>query len=171
MARTRIPLDDHQTLVPPTASSYWVTPQLIGGCFPGPTDIQLLLTAGIRHFINLVETREAAVVPYEKELAGDAKYLNVPIGDLGVPSIETMSSILNTIDQAHKDGKVVYVHCLAGVGRTGVVVCCYLLRHKLATHRTVFHELQRMRLQDRKNGFRYSPQSSEQFAFVKRFNL
>ena len=40
-----------------------------------------------------------------------------------------MASILDAIDAALDGGKTVYVHCWGGVGRTGTVVGCWLVRH------------------------------------------
>ena len=40
-----------------------------------------------------------------------------------------MSDILDAIDEALARGRVVYVHCWGGIGRTGTVVACWLRRH------------------------------------------
>ncbi len=40
-----------------------------------------------------------------------------------------MVDILDTIDAALEEGRTVYVHCWGGVGRTGTVVGCWLVRH------------------------------------------
>ena len=40
-----------------------------------------------------------------------------------------MIEILKLIDNAMLIDKKVYVHCWGGVGRTGTVVGCYLVRH------------------------------------------
>ena len=37
--------------------------------------------------------------------------------------------ILDAIDRASDDGSTVYLHCWGGVGRTGIVVGCWLVRH------------------------------------------
>ena len=37
--------------------------------------------------------------------------------------------ILDDLDQALADGHRVYLHCFGGIGRTGTVVGCYLVRH------------------------------------------
>jgi len=40
-----------------------------------------------------------------------------------------MQAILDFIDHQMLTGHVVYVHCQGGIGRTGTVVGCYLVRH------------------------------------------
>ena len=40
-----------------------------------------------------------------------------------------MVKILDTIDEALAEGHTVYVHCWGGIGRTGTVVGCHLVRH------------------------------------------
>jgi len=42
-----------------------------------------------------------------------------------------MTGILDRIDEAITGGHVVYVHCWGGIGRTGTVVGCHLVRHGL----------------------------------------
>ena len=42
-----------------------------------------------------------------------------------------MTRILDDVDAALADGGAVYVHCWGGIGRTGTVVGCWLVRHGL----------------------------------------
>jgi protein-tyrosine phosphatase len=42
-----------------------------------------------------------------------------------------MTRILDDIDGEIDGGATVYVHCWGGVGRTGTVVGCWLMRHGL----------------------------------------
>ena len=91
--------------------------------------------AGIDHFIDLTELHELA--PYAGIAEEEAKRLGLSveherssIRDVSVPrSLREMASILDAIDVALGGGKTVYVHCWGGVGRTGTVVGCWLVRH------------------------------------------
>ncbi|MFM2309288.1 MAG: ADP-ribosyl-[dinitrogen reductase] hydrolase [Chloroflexota bacterium] len=71
-----------------------------------------------------------------------------PIPDMGVPSYPLMHAVLDAIDAARAAHHVVYLHCKAGIGRSGLTVACWLIRHgaqpvdaiaQLATHRGKLH--------------------------------
>jgi hypothetical protein len=92
--------------------------------------VERLLEAGITYFLNLTEAGEAPT--YDYQLRGRARHTRMDIVDFEVPSHRFMTSILDEIDRALADGHNVYLHCYAGLGRTGTVVGCYLARHGLA---------------------------------------
>ncbi len=170
---------------PPTTSSYWVVDGLfLGGAYPGTPEpdkheqkIQALLDAGVRLIINLMETDETdhrgrPFVPYDDlvaQLCPDAKCARSAIQDLSVPSVEQMQTILDTIDESLTAGRAVYVHCWGGVGRTGTVVGCWLLRHGHADSTDVLDVLMKLRRQDRERGQRMSPETAAQQRFVKQW--
>ncbi len=52
-----------------------------------------------------------------------------PVRDFAAPTAEQMTEVLDVIDRERSAGGSVYVHCYAGVGRTGTVVGCWLVRH------------------------------------------
>ncbi len=128
---------------PPLPNSYWVRPgRFAAGEYPGDLDpfqaatkLKVLLGAGISHFIDLTGAGELR--PYREIAEREARLLGVcagyerfPIADEGVPrSPKWMGRILDAIDAALDDGRTVYVHCWGGVGRTGTVVGCWLVRH------------------------------------------
>jgi len=89
----------------------------------------------------------------------------LPIKDLSVPTERHMTRILNQIDLCIKHGKPVYVHCLGGIGRTGTVVGCYLVRHGLATGKNVLEMIKDLR-KDTEDSSRQSPETAEQREMV-----
>ncbi|MFN2132108.1 MAG: fused DSP-PTPase phosphatase/NAD kinase-like protein, partial [Anaerolineae bacterium] len=127
----------------PIPDSYWVVPgKLLAGEYPGaPTVSQAkhrlhqLLGAGITYFLDLTEEGEHDLYPYAALLQGEASALGrtvehhrMPIPDVSTPTKEQMARILDAIDAALAAGHVVYLHCYGGIGRTGTVVGCYLVR-------------------------------------------
>ena len=170
----------------PTNSCYWVKPGLLlAGAYPGDAKheahrekIKALLNANVRVFLSLMEAGEtnhngAPFVSYDSVASAEqteTACVRYPIADLSVPTQLEMVSILDAIDDCHKDGKAVYVHCWGGVGRTGTVIACWLLRHKLATKDSVFAVLQNLRQADKERGYRESPENEKQKNFVASWN-
>ncbi len=75
-----------------------------------------------------------------------------------------MMAILNQIDEWLIRGKTVYVHCFGGVGRTGMVVGCYLVRKGMAAPQALLRIAElRHGIPD---GWKRSPETDEQIEFV-----
>ena len=129
----------------PHGNCYWLQPgRLLAGEYPGAKDaaaalprLAAHLDCGVTCFLDLTE--EGELVPYETELrslaaarGGTVEYRRFPVRDVSVPrSKRDMTAILDAIDAALAAGHCVYVHCWGGVGRTGTVIGCHLVRQGL----------------------------------------
>ena len=94
-----------------------------------PAEVHELAEAGVTLFIDLTQNGE--LEPYSVLVSPPARYVNRPIRDFSTPSQEVLVEILDEIDTELMADGVVYVHCWAGCGRTGVVVGSWLVRHGL----------------------------------------
>jgi hypothetical protein len=151
----------------PLPDSYWVVPdRLLAGRVPGlhsgdagaRAELEALRDAGIAVILDLTEGSEWGLPRYAGLVAPPAERRCHPIRDFGCPSVDGMREILDAIDDALASDARVYVHCYAGIGRTGTVVACYLVRHGMDPARA-------MDTTSRWRGIR-SPQSVEQEEFV-----
>ena len=75
-----------------------------------------------------------------------------------------MLDTLDAIDEAIESGETVYVHCFGGIGRTGTVVGCYLVRHGM-TGVEALDQIAQLR-QGTPEGWQVSPETEEQREMV-----
>ena len=117
----------------PIANSYWVIPgRLLGGEYPGGVDdtatrtrLGSFRTAGLDSFIDLTE--EGELPPYRHLLTSASRYHRSPIADAAVPNnVSEVQAVLAIIREDLDRGRNVYVHCRAGIGRTGLIMGCFL---------------------------------------------
>jgi protein-tyrosine phosphatase len=92
-----------------------------------PAEVRDLLAAGVTLFLDL--THEHELDPYDHLVPPPSRYVRISIRDFSVPTEETLEAALDEIDAELALGGLVYVHCWAGCGRTGVVVGSWLVRH------------------------------------------
>jgi protein-tyrosine phosphatase len=97
-----------------------------------PAEVGDLLAAGVTLFLDL--TQEGELEPYDDLVGPRARHVRMPVPDFSVPSEEALEATLDEIDGELAAGGVVYVHCWAGCGRTGVVVGSWLVRHGMGPH-------------------------------------
>jgi protein-tyrosine phosphatase len=110
----------------PIRGSYWIEPgRLLAGPYPAG---QLDRLAGIDVVIALTEEDE--LPPYDLEPG--VRLVRRPIRDFGCPEPAQLRATLDVLEGELAAGHVVYLHCRGGVGRTGTVLACRLVRGGLA---------------------------------------
>jgi len=164
----------------PIPESYWVEDnRFLAGEYPGGYDpettrrhMDAFLETGINTFINLTEANELPsyeeILKEQAKIYGvDASHQRIPIRDFRVPSSETMTAILDAIDKAVNAGRCVYVHCWGGVGRTGMVVGCYLVRHGMPNEQALARVDQLYKSRPVNFSHPRSPETEQQVEFVR----
>ena len=164
----------------PFANTYWVVPyRFLAGEHPVELDeaatiarLTALLEAGVRTFVDLTEEQEkiGGYVRVLRALAAekgmDIAIARIPLPDRSVPSPATLVCILDLIDNSVANERAVYVHCFAGIGRTGTIVGCYLKRHARATEHNVLARISELR-RLMPGGNEASPHTPEQVQLVR----
>lgn len=167
------------TRPPPLPESYWVLEgRFLAGEYPGHWDadqtrlrLNRLISSGLDTFIDLTKPGE---LPSYLELlqresqarARPVTYQRYPMQDRRPPTRADVIAALDCIDTALAEGHGVFLHCWGGVGRTGTVVGCYLVRHGLTGRQAVdqlgqwWHGVPKKHLHPR------SPETDEQIQFI-----
>lgn len=162
----------------PFPESYWVIPDLfMAGEYPAGYDeletrrrIQALIRTGLTSYIDLTHPND--YMPKYSEILQDeangylkqVSYVKFPIPDRSVVTVNQMSKILDEIDAKIEKNNPVYLHCIAGIGRTGTVVGCYLVRHGIKTDE-VMAKIKTLRWAVPSHWAR-SPEADEQVDFI-----
>ena len=158
---------------PPLPNSYWVLyPGLLAGEHPAGDDdvgtrerLAQLLAAGVNSFLDLTRSGECA--SYVGLLPAVVEYDNRPLVDHGVPETPVqMQDVLAVVRDALRRGRTLYVHCRAGIGRTGTAVGC-LLAERGFVGEAALAELNRLWQQSaRSRKWLAVPETPEQVEFV-----
>jgi atypical dual specificity phosphatase len=122
----------------PHGFSWIEKPRLAAMGYPeSPEELAWLRKQGVELLISLTED------PLRRDWVEDAGLLvfHVPVIDMEAPTQEQLDRSISAIRRANARGMGVAVHCGAGLGRTGVVLACYLV----ATGMTAQDAIRRVR--------------------------
>jgi len=158
---------------PPLPNSYWVVPQrLLAGEHPtGEFEtetrarLERLQEAGIDMFVDLTAPEECT--EYREFLPEGTRYLRSAIPDMDTPDEHRQIHELQArIRGALLLDRNVYVHCRAGIGRTGLVIGCFLVDEGFDGKRALKELNWLWRQSARSKSWRKVPQTPEQAAYI-----
>ncbi len=96
-------------------------------------DLDWLRRQGVELLISLTEDR------LRRDWVNDSGILvfHEPVPDMEPPTQEQLERLVSAIERARKQNMGVAVHCGAGLGRTGVVLACYLVSQGLSAQNAI----------------------------------
>jgi hypothetical protein len=157
-------------------NTYWVMPdQLLAGEYPigeGATDARARLATlrerRVNTFMDLTE--EGEMPAYRHLLPVHTHYRRFPICDHGVPANAAgMRELLAAIRTAIQSKRCIYLHCRAGIGRTGLAVGCFLA-DRSGDGKAAIKELNELWGQsERSQSWPKIPQTDEQADYIRRW--
>jgi hypothetical protein len=125
-----------------------------------------LQEAGIDSFFDLTE--EGELPPYRHLLAPRSEYLRSAIADTWVPNnVSQTQALLTAMHAALERQRSLYVHCRAGIGRTGLVIGCFLAERD-SNGKGALKSLNRLWQQsERAKQWPKVPQTAEQADYIR----
>jgi hypothetical protein len=172
-ARDKLAASAAAAASPPLPNSYWVVPgRLAGGEHPfgqSPADahdrLARLRAVGIDTFLDLTEIDE--MPNYRLLLPRRTQYWRRSVPDCAVPEeVTRMHDIQRLIQTALAQDRKLYVHCRAGIGRTGTVIGCFLVEQGRGG-KAALQELNVLwRQSERSSSWPTVPQTQEQADYI-----
>ena len=109
----------------PDKFSWVIENKLAGSGIPTSIDeVQWIIEQGVKSIVTIREE------PLADNWIKDVNYLHVISNDMGVPEFSDLTHAVDFIHRRITNNEPVLVHCLAGMGRTGVVLACYLVKYQ-----------------------------------------
>lgn len=139
-------------------------------------DLKFLKNIGVNRIISLIKME-----PDSDEFQGYQTYQNlVPtydmgwsefgIPDFGIPDYQETRQFLVSIDAWLAQGENLYLHCHAGIGRTGLIVGAYLIHSGSIDVNGVLEKIAFLRKKTPRGNFQ-SPETPEQIEWLLGFKV
>ena len=146
----------------PDKFSWLIENKLAGSAIPTSIDeVQWMIKQGVK---SIVTIREESL---DESWIKDVNYLHVLSNDMGVPEFDDLVHAVDFIHSRITNNEPVLVHCLAGMGRTGVILACYLVKYQKMSASEATEKVR----EERPGSIQSYPQEEIIFRFEKSLKL
>jgi len=181
-----------------TPYSNWVNDQILISEFPTIDDINIFINNNVVVYLCLIEKKEFCgnIKKYKnylignnntkiyktnhykiteiisKKLSPNIYYIHFPIRDGYTHNDDSLIEIIYLLNKFYNNNLKLLVHCMAGIGRTGVIVGGLLISIGHSYEKTL--EIMREKLKNRKNKNKRitaMPHTQDQFTCLRNFEL
>ena len=142
----------------PDNFSWLIDGKLAGSAIPTSKDeIKWVQEQGVKSIVTIREE------PLADEWIKDVNYLHVMSNDMGVPEFDDLIHAVDFIHRRITNNEPVLVHCLAGIGRTGTILACYLVKYQKMSGNEAMQKVR----EERPGSIQSYPQEEIIFRFEK----
>ncbi|PRP73537.1 cell division cycle 14 protein [Planoprotostelium fungivorum] len=118
-----VPVDEKANMLD---FSWVIDGKIAACCTPSNASLPAYISYFVNHGVSAVVRLNDCLYEKGPLIKSNIHHLDLPFFDGGVPSSDTVQAFLQFVES--REGATV-VHCRGGIGRTGTLICCYIMKH------------------------------------------
>ncbi len=103
------------------------------------SEIDWIQKQGVKSIITMTENS------LPESWVKNITYLHVPTEDFSAPDMEQIDEAIEFIQKRLENNEPVMVHCAAGIGRTGTILACYLIKYQKLSAKDAIQKVRKER--------------------------